>query len=122
MSTLWWWQNSQKNSLIPDKTTIAPSAISDIQSSNDASLANEDFATVPPLNELQDAAPASEEAPMSQESLSGEASELTPPAPNEADVVTDKPVVEETATAPVAPAQPQGQTPVQSQAPVAAAL
>ncbi|EGQ98786.1 cytoskeleton protein RodZ [Vibrio cholerae] len=121
MSTLWWWQNSQKNSLIPDKTTIAPSAISDIQSSNDASLANEDFATVPPLNELQDAAPASEEAPMSQESLSGEASELTPPAPNEADVVTDKPVVEETATAPVAPAQPQGQIPVQSQAPVAAA-
>lgn len=121
MSTLWWWQNSQKNSLIPDKTTIAPSAMSDIQSNNGASLANEDFATVPPLNELQYAATASEEAQMSRESLSGEASELTPPAPNEADVLTEKPVVEETAAAPLAPAQPQGQTPVQSQAPVAAA-
>lgn len=122
MSTLWWWQNSQKNSLIPDKTTIAPSAMSDIQSNNGSSLANEDFATVPPLNELQDAATVSEEAPMSQESLSGEASELTPPAPNEADVLTEKPVVEETAAVSVAPVQPQVQAPVQIQPQVPAAV
>ncbi|MBJ7019485.1 helix-turn-helix domain-containing protein, partial [Vibrio cholerae] len=81
---------------------------------NGARLANEDFATVPPLNELQDAATVSEEAPMSQESLSGEASELTPPAPNEAEMLTEKSVAEETAGGSGAPGQPQGQTPVQS--------
>ncbi|ENM5894284.1 cytoskeleton protein RodZ [Vibrio mimicus] len=112
MSTLWWWQNSQKNSLIPEQTvTESVTSGSDVQSTEEENIANEDFATVPPLNDLQNSAPPSEETPLLEEPQSSEASEITPPAPNDAEAVTEAPaagevIVTPTAQAVVTPATP----------------
>lgn len=101
MSTLWWWQNSQKNSLIPPQMVIEPTAAPDAQPVEEETIATEEFATVPPLNDLQNSAPPSEETPLMEEPQSTDGNEQTPSSSNEAEVITEAPVVEEvTAIAP----------------------
>ncbi|MGL4224673.1 MAG: cytoskeleton protein RodZ [Vibrio sp.] len=62
MSSLWWWQNSQKNNVIPESTPPNMSTLSESSNLDEVSIANQEFASVPPLNDLQDNLPPSEEA------------------------------------------------------------
>ncbi|MDP4492270.1 cytoskeleton protein RodZ [Vibrio sp. AH4] len=96
MSTLWWWQNSQKNSLIPPQMVIEPTTTPDAQPVEEENIANEEFATVPPLNDLQNSAPPSEETPLMEEPQPTEGNEQAPSTSNEAEVTTEAPVVVET--------------------------
>ncbi|MGL6026649.1 MAG: cytoskeleton protein RodZ [Vibrio sp.] len=62
MSSLWWWQNSQKNNVIPESTPPNMSTLSESSNLDEVSIANQEFASVPPLNDLQDNLPPSEDA------------------------------------------------------------
>ncbi|MGL4829663.1 MAG: cytoskeleton protein RodZ [Vibrio sp.] len=104
MSTLWWWQNSQKSNLIPSQTVVEGEAAAlETHSIDGTSIVDEEFATVPPLNDLQNSAPPSEETPLLEVPPStSQSDELTPPAPNDAEVVTEVPTSTEAVVTPIA--------------------
>ncbi|QXC56929.1 cytoskeleton protein RodZ [Vibrio mimicus] len=128
MSTLWWWQNNQKSNLIPPQAVAEEGAPAiDMQPADETGIANEEFATVPPLNDLQNSAPPSEETPLLEvPPTTSESDELTSPAPNGAEVATEASTsteavvtpIEQTEAVPVT--QPAVTTPISSTEPVVA--
>lgn len=117
MSSVWWWQNNQKNDVVAEQVSETPSTASALQTADDASIANEEFATVPPVSELDSNAPLSEAA----STPDGAAPELQSPPipvePNNTNQPTQEPLAVEApvVSAALTDSAPQAIVPVATQ-------